>query len=150
MTPESDPALTPEVPPDEGRITGLRALRLVCIDVDRYERTCAFYRELLGPTDRGTCGGDEDSQRATAFRLAEGLDLIIALEIEPPPEAFLTPGPVWLCFQCEGADAQYEAAQASGCDLLNEPIDTAFGTRAFYANDPDGRPVYVGTPWPRP
>lgn len=133
------------------RVEGLLAVRVVTDTPERFERTRDFYRALLGRTETGGFGDASSAQQAAFFQLGP-IELIVTREDEPTPESKVEQGPVWLCFRASDPKDAHGAALSRGADLPNPPVATSFGSEAFFANDPMGLPVYVGTPWksPRP
>ena len=128
-------------------VQGLCGLRLICENSAVFAASVEFYRNLLGRDADEWFGAHDDVQQSALWRLEDGLDLVLAREPEPLPEAYIDQGRLWLCFASENPDGVHAAALERGLEILNDPTDTGFGTRAFYLNDPNGLPVYVGGDW---
>ena len=71
-------------------------------------------------------------------------------EAEPTPESKVKQGPVWLCFRTPNPKVAHSGALSRGANLPSPPVPTSFGSEAFFANDPMGLPIYVGTAWRSP
>ena len=127
-------------------ITGLHAVRIVTGDLDQFERTATFYQRLLGVEPFRQFGGPGALHSAAFFQVG-ATQLIVTLEPVVTTEAEVDQGPVWLCFKTNDPEPTLDAARARRAELPNDVVRTSFGTRAFYANDPAGLAVYVGTGW---
>ena len=127
-------------------ITGLHAVRIVAADINEFERTVLFYERLIGDEPFRRFGGPGAVHSAAFFQVGV-TQLIVTLEPDVTPEAEIEQGPVWLCFRTDDPDQTLDAARSRDAELPNSAVSTSFGTRAFYANDPTGLAVYVGTGW---
>jgi hypothetical protein len=127
-------------------IIGLQAVRVVAEDLDEFERTAGFYERLLGLEPFRRFGGADAVHSAAFFRVGD-VQLIVTLEPTVTPEAAIRQAPVWLCFKTNDPNEALEAARSREAAVPNDVVSTSFGTRAFYANDPGGLAVYVGTGW---
>lgn len=127
----------------------LLAIRIVVSNSVEFDVTRDFYRRLLGRDEDGSFGDSQSVQQAAFFRLGN-VELIVTRELDATPEARIRQGPVWLCFRTENPDSAFADARARDAALPHEPVNTSFGTRGFFANDPMGLPVYVGTAWQSP
>ncbi|MCU1353344.1 MAG: hypothetical protein JWM05_2553 [Acidimicrobiales bacterium] len=123
-------------------IDKLIAVRLIAEDYTTFERMVGFYTDLLG-ADPYLSFGDATAVHAGAFFHVGPVDLVLAFETEVTPEARIDQGPAWLCFGT-GDPAAVASSRSIG---LSEVVDTSFGTRATFANDPGGFAVYVGSDW---
>ena len=121
------------------------AVRVVCETPAKFEETVAYYRGLLGRDEALRFGEPGDPQLGAFFQVGDA-QLIVTCE-EVTPEAKVEQGAAWLCFHSEDPRALLEAARARGTPLPNEVVATSFGTEGFFANEPNGLPLYVGTPW---
>lgn len=127
-------------------IDRLYAVRVVTTDGDEFLRTARFYETLLGTSPFRQFGDERSAHQAAFFRIGD-LELIVTREEEPTPEAGIRQGPVWLCFEAPDPDSAFAAARARGAAIASSPVETSFGTRAFFSNDPAGLAVYVGQGW---
>ncbi|MEZ6187038.1 MAG: VOC family protein [Planctomycetota bacterium] len=121
------------------------AVRVVCATPEKFEEAVRFYRGLLGRDEGLRFGQPGDVQQGAFFSLGDA-QLIVTCE-EVTPEAAVEQGAAWLCFHSQDPEQLLADARGRGAALPNDVVDTSFGTRGFFANEPTGLPIYVGTPW---
>lgn len=127
-------------------ISGIKAFRIVVKDANEFEKARDFYRQILGKDEKVAFGNATDIHQAAFFDVG-GIDLIVTRETEATPEANIQQGPAWICFKADDPEKALADANKRGAKIENQVVDTSFGTRAFFVNDPSGLAVYVGTPW---
>lgn len=141
-TPEEDRPLDPEA-----TVPRVKGIRLLCESGETFERMVSFYGALLGRKPDQAFGERTDVQQAASWRMVQGFELILAREPEPTPEAYVDPSNGWLCLLVGDVDATHGELLRREIELWNDPIDTTFGTRAFFTNDPAGNTLYLGEDW---
>ena len=110
-----------------------------------------FYRDALGfqPGYRWPVEGAPDF---VVLRLGT---FALGLAVESAPRELLG-RPVGneirfeLCAYTDDVDATVAELRAGGVDVIREPEDMPWGERMAYVADPDGNPVQLVTPAPRP
>jgi catechol 2,3-dioxygenase-like lactoylglutathione lyase family enzyme len=128
------------------------ALRFCPITVDDVDAALAFYRDALGLEPRGDFGNDGFRWVTLGFPGQPGLEVVLS---EPgagrsPDDADSLnrllakgslPGP--LVFTTDDLDATFERVRASGAEVLQEPIDQAWGPRDCAFRDPAGNHIRI-------
>jgi glyoxylase I family protein len=119
---------------------------IVCSD---FERSVAFYRDLLGlevhadveVPERVARGVDLAPRGFRQVRLRAGKTLIKLMEIAEPPEPRskgFTNGVRWLTFFVKDVEGLYAALSAKGVPFTGPPIVPADAKQLACAIDPDG------------
>ena len=128
------------------------ALRFCPITVDDVDAALAFYRDALGLVPRGDFGNDGFRWVTLGFPGQSGLEVVLS---EPgagrsPDDADALhrllakgslPGP--LVFTTDDLDATFERVRATGAEVLQEPIEQAWGPRDCAFRDPAGNHIRI-------
>ena len=116
----------------------LRSVGAITMFIDDPQRSKAFYETVFGAK---TVYEDEDG---VAFEFE---NMVVNLLRVPAAHELIAPAPVGdaeaprrfqLTIWVEDADAVCEQLTARGVELLNGPIDRAWGLRTAAFSDPDG------------
>jgi catechol 2,3-dioxygenase-like lactoylglutathione lyase family enzyme len=127
------------------------SLKYAHVTVNDLDESLAFYRDALGLEVRNDVGSD--GQRWVTLGSAAQPDLEIVLS---PPHAgrsqadgdaiqeLVTKGVMpMLVFNTDDLDAAFEAARASGAEVLQEPIVQPWGPRDCAFRDPSGNMIRI-------
>jgi catechol 2,3-dioxygenase-like lactoylglutathione lyase family enzyme len=127
------------------------SLKYTFLEVTDHEAALAFYRDALGMEVR------QDVAMETARWLTVGppsqpelgIVLTTAGVGRPPEDAraieeLLAKGSLaGLVLEVDSVDAAFEKIRATGAEVLQEPIDQAYGTRDCAFRDPSGNQVRI-------
>jgi predicted enzyme related to lactoylglutathione lyase len=116
------------------------------LSVDDPEKALRFYRDVLGLTVKSDVG--YENMRWVTVTAPSQPDLNIVLG-PPNPDAspadreaiadLMAKGLYgWLLFATDNCDATFEHIRASGAEVVQEPIDQAYGMRDCAFRDPAG------------
>ncbi|MGX1883819.1 VOC family protein [Streptomyces sp. NPDC055287] len=118
------------------------------IAVDDHDKALAFYRDVLGLEVRNDVGFEGMRWVTVASPSQPDVEIVL----EPPAanpnsspadkqamEELLAKGMLrGVIFSTDDCDATFERIQASGADVLQEPIDQPYGVRDCAFRDPAG------------
>jgi predicted enzyme related to lactoylglutathione lyase len=124
------------------------SLKHTMLKVDDHDRALAFYRDVLGCTVRG----DVVFEGLRWVTVSPPAQPEVEIVLEPPsadPNAsaadrraiaeMMAKGIMgMLVFATDDCDATFEHIQASGAEVLQEPIDQPYGVRDCAFRDPAG------------
>lgn len=114
-----------------------------CLLVNNFDKSLAFYRDVLGLTVNNQEGKFAD------FKL-EGTSLAIfereAAVAMFPKEHMGPAGGVILAFQVDDVNKACEELKAKGVEVFEGPKTTAWGQTVAYFKDPDGNIWEVSKP----
>jgi predicted enzyme related to lactoylglutathione lyase len=125
------------------------SVKYTSLEVDDHEAALAFYRDALGLEVRQDVA--MEGARWLTVGPAAQPELGIVLQtagVGRPAEdartikALLAKGSLSvLVFESDDVDATFEKVRASGAEVLQEPMDQAYGTRDCAFRDPSGNHV---------
>jgi predicted enzyme related to lactoylglutathione lyase len=125
------------------------SVKYTFLEVDDHEAALAFYRDVLGLEIRQDVA--MEGARWLTVGPAAQPELGIVLQtagVGRSPEdgqtikSLLAKGSLsGLVFETDDADATFERIRASGAEVLQEPMDQAYGTRDCAFRDPSGNQV---------
>lgn len=99
------------------KIKGIHHVALKACGIEDYNKTLAFYRDILGMTVVRTWG--EGNELATMLDTGSGLLEIFSNGTEYPGQGALR----HLAFEVENTDACIQAVRAAGYTVTREPAD---------------------------
>jgi predicted enzyme related to lactoylglutathione lyase len=129
------------------------------ITVDDHDRALGFYRDVLGLDVRSDISFE--GMRWVTVSPPNQPELEITIEtVDSHPGAspedkekqsdLLAKGLLrGLIFTTDDVDAAFDHIQASGAEVLQEPIDQAYGVRDCAFRDPAGNMIRLNQPKPR-
>jgi len=127
------------------------SVKYTFLEVYDHEATLAFYRDALGLEVRQDVA--MEGARWLTVGPAAQPELGIVLQtagVGRPAEdgqtikALLDKGSLaGLVFETDDVDATFEKVRASGAEVLQEPMDQAYGTRDCAFRDPSGNQVRI-------
>lgn len=107
----------------------------VCLIVEDFDKSLAFYRDTLGLTVNANEGGFAN------FRLGETELAIFQKNAATAmfPAKFIKPsGGLVIGFQVDNLNASCKALTEKGVEFFEGPKTTAWGQKVAYLHDPDG------------
>jgi predicted enzyme related to lactoylglutathione lyase len=126
------------------------------LSVDDHDKAIAFYRDALGFEVRNDVGAN--AMRWITVGPSSQPDVNIVLG-PPAPEPGTSPSDRavisdllakgllgFLVFVTDDCDAAFERIQASGAEVIQEPMDQAYGVRDCAFRDPAGNHIRVSQP----
>ena len=126
------------------------------LSVDDHDKAIAFYRGALGFEVRNDVGAD--AMRWVTVGPPSQPDVHIVLG-PPAPEPGTSPSDRaairdllakgllgFLVFATDDCDAAFERIQASGAEVIQEPMDQAYGVRDCAFRDPAGNHIRISQP----
>ncbi|WP_405014427.1 VOC family protein [Kitasatospora sp. NBC_01539] len=127
------------------------ALQYCNITVNDVDDSLAFYRDALGLEVRNDVASGEYRWVTLGSAAQPGLEIVIS---EPHAgrsqadgdalQALLTKGVLpTMVFRTDDLDGTFEKVRASGAEVLQEPIDQAWGPRDCAFRDPSGNMVRI-------
>ncbi|MET8330336.1 VOC family protein [Streptomyces sp. NPDC005181] len=127
------------------------ALQYCNITVNDLDDSLAFYRDALGLEVRNDVASGGFRWVTLGSATQPGLEIVVS---EPHAgrsqadgdalQALLTKGVLpMLVFRTDDLDATFEKVRASGAEVLQEPIDQAWGPRDCAFRDPSGNMVRI-------
>ncbi|GJF31657.1 lyase [Kitasatospora sp. NE20-6] len=127
------------------------ALQYCNITVNDVDDSLAFYRDALGLEVRNDVASGEYRWVTLGSAVQPGLEIVIS---EPHAgrsqadgdalQALLTKGVLpTMVFRTDDLDGTFEKVRASGAEVLQEPIDQAWGPRDCAFRDPSGNMVRI-------
>ena len=125
------------------------SVRNVFLEVDDHEAALGFYRDALGFEVRQDVAM-EDARWLTVGPPSQpdlGIVLMTVGVGRPPEDAqtlreLLAKGSLpGLVLETDDVDATFEAVQASGAEVLQEPMDMPYGPRECEFRDPAGNQI---------
>lgn len=127
------------------------SLKYTFLEVDDHEAALAFYRDALGLEVRQDVAmeGARWLTVGPASQPELGIVLTTAGVGRPPEDArtlreLLAKGSLaGLVLETDNVDATFEAVQATGAEVLQEPMDQPYGTRDCSFRDPSGNQVRI-------
>ena len=127
------------------------SLKYTFLEVDDHEAALAFYRDALGLEVRQDVAmeGARWLTVGPASQPELGIVLTTAGVGRPPEDArtlreLLAKGSLaGLVLETDNVDATFESVQATGAEVLQEPMDQPYGTRDCSFRDPSGNQVRI-------
>jgi predicted enzyme related to lactoylglutathione lyase len=127
------------------------SLKYTFLEVDDHDAALAFYRDALGLEVRQDVAmeGARWLTVGPASQPELGIVLTTAGVGRPPEDArtlreLLAKGSLaGLVLETDNVDATFEAVQATGAEVLQEPMDQPYGTRDCSFRDPSGNQVRI-------
>ncbi|MFC9326924.1 VOC family protein [Kitasatospora sp. NPDC057015] len=127
------------------------ALQYCNITVNDVDESLAFYRDALGLEERNDVASGGFRWVTLGSAAQPGLEIVLS---EPHAgrsqadgdalQALLTKGVLpSFVFRADDVDAAFEKLRASGAEVLQEPIDQAWGPRDCAFRDPSGNMVRI-------
>ncbi|MBP0450741.1 VOC family protein [Kitasatospora sp. RG8] len=127
------------------------ALQYCHITVNDLDDSLSFYRDALGLDVRNDVSSGEHRWVTLGSAAQPDLEFVLS---EPHAgrsqadgdalQALLTKGVLpMIVFRTDDLDAAFEKVQASGAEVLQEPIDQAWGPRDCAFRDPSGNMVRI-------
>ncbi|GGO82554.1 VOC family protein [Wenjunlia tyrosinilytica] len=127
------------------------ALQYCNITVNNVDDSLAFYRDALGLEVRNDVASGGFRWVTLGSAAQPGLEIVLS---EPHAgrsqadgdalQALLTKGVLpMMVFRTDDLDATFEKVQASGAEVLQEPIDQSWGPRDCAFRDPSGNMVRI-------
>ena len=126
------------------------------LSVDDHDKAIAFYRDAMGFEVRYDVGAS--AMRWVTVGPPSQPDVNIVLG-PPAPERGTSPSDRaaisdllakgllgFLVFTTDDCDAAFEHIQASGAEVIQEPMDQAYGVRDCAFRDPAGNHIRIGQP----
>ena len=110
------------------------------LDVASVEDSIDYYTAKLGFTRNWDW--PDDSKDKTFGSVTNGEVSIFLAETANPIN------PVWVFYDVNSADNVYAAYREAGVTIREEPNDKPWGSREFYAEDPDGNVLRIASPLP--
>ena len=121
-----------------------KQLLAVCLLVDNFDKSLAFYRDTLGLKVKSTEGKFAD------FKLGE-TSLAIFEKSEAtamfPAKYMNTSGGACLAYQVPDLPKAVGQLRAKGVTIIEEPKATAWGQKVAYFTDPDGHVWELSEPF---
>jgi catechol 2,3-dioxygenase-like lactoylglutathione lyase family enzyme len=127
------------------------ALQFCNITVSDVDESIAFYGDALGLTVRNDVGSGGFRWVTLGSDSQPGLDIVVSVPHAGRSKAdgdalqeLLTKGVLpFLIFRSDDVDATFERVRASGAEVLQEPMDQAWGPRDCAVRDPSGNTVRI-------
>ncbi|MFD0276416.1 VOC family protein [Kitasatospora sp. NPDC127111] len=127
------------------------ALQYCHITVNDVDAALAFYRDALGLELRNDVASGEFRWVTLGSPAQPGLDIVLSEPHAGRSQAdgdalqeLLTKGVLPMTvFSTDDVDATFERVRASGAEVLQEPIDQAWGPRDCAFRDPSGNMVRI-------
>jgi catechol 2,3-dioxygenase-like lactoylglutathione lyase family enzyme len=127
------------------------ALQYTNITVNDVDESLAFYRDALGLEVQNDVSSGEFRWVTLGSAAQPGLGIVVS---EPHAgrskadgdamQELLTKGVLpMLVFSSDDVDATFETVRATGAEVLQEPIDQAWGPRDCAFRDPSGNTVRI-------
>jgi predicted enzyme related to lactoylglutathione lyase len=126
------------------------------LSVDDHDRAIGFYRDALGFEVRSDVGSG--GKRWVVVGPPSQPDVNIVLS-PPAPDPGTSPADRaaigdllakgllgFLVFSTDDCDATFERVEASGADVVQEPMDMPYGTRECAFRDPAGNMIRISQP----
>ena len=126
------------------------------LSVDDHDKAIAFYRDAMGFEVRNDVGAN--AMRWVTVGPPSQPDVSIVLGPAAPERGtspsdraaisdLLAKGLLgFLVFTTDDCDAAFERIQASGADVIQEPMDQAYGVRDCAFRDPAGNHIRINQP----
>ncbi len=113
----------------------------------------AFYRDALGLEVRNDVANDGFRWITVGSQSQPGVSIVLTNYVNGGPEdagivaGLLAKGSLnGVNLTTDDLDAAFEQLQASGAEILQEPMDQFWGTRDFAVRDPSGNMVRIDQP----
>jgi predicted enzyme related to lactoylglutathione lyase len=127
------------------------AVRYTFLEVDDHEAALAFYRDALGMEVRQDVAMEGARWLTVGSPSQPELSLVLQTAGVARPEEdaqalreLLAKGSLsGLVLDTDDVDAAFERIQATGAEVLQEPIDQPFGTRDCAFRDPAGNQLRI-------
>ena len=127
------------------------ALQYCNITVNNVDESIAFYVDALGLQVRKDVGSGDYRWVTLGSDAQPGLDIVISVPHAGRSQAdgdalqeLLTKGVLpMMIFRSDDVDATFETLRASGAEVLQEPMDQAWGPRDCAFRDPSGNTVRI-------
>jgi predicted enzyme related to lactoylglutathione lyase len=124
------------------------------LEVDDHEAALVFYRDVLGLEVRNDVKMDFGRWLTVGPKDQPELGIVLtSVGVGRPPEdaqalrALLAKGSLaGLVFAADNLDAVFERVQASGAEVMQEPMDQPYGVRDCAFRDPAGNMVRFSQP----
>jgi catechol 2,3-dioxygenase-like lactoylglutathione lyase family enzyme len=131
-------------------------LQYTHLEVDDHDAALTFYRDALGLEVRNDVALDFGRWLTVGPRDQPELGIVLtSVGVGRPPEdaqalrSLLAKGSLaGLVFTTDDVDATFERIRASGAEVMQEPIDQAYGVRDCAFRDPAGNMIRFSQPKP--
>ena len=127
------------------------ALQYTNVTVNDVDEALAFYRDALGLEVQNDVGSGDNRWVTLGSAAQPGLGIVLSEPHAGRSQAdgdamqeLLAKGVLpMLVFRSDDVDALFETVSASGAEVLQEPIDQAWGPRDCAFRDPSGNTVRI-------
>jgi catechol 2,3-dioxygenase-like lactoylglutathione lyase family enzyme len=123
---------------------------IYCTDLDA---ALTFYTQLLGFEVRDDVQMGPEMRWLTVHAPGDAHDLLLAAVDHHIPAAdrqsmaeIVAKGDLAVFLQVDDLDKTFEALRAAGAEILQEPIDQAYGVRDAAVRDPSGNHLRLSSP----